>query len=129
VFGGVRVDGYRELMRSFALISDGLRKDLRGQLAEATSPAKDRAQRLAGSQIRNMLSPTALVDWWKMRLGVTTTAVYLAPGQRRSGGSPRPNLGPLLMNEAMFPAVEQTMPEIRMRLDGWLDELGDGAGF
>lgn len=125
----IEVQGYREVMRSFALISDKLRAGLRGEMAEAVQPAKTRAEKLAGSRIHNMLSPTALVDWWKMRIGITTAAVYLAPGQRRNGGSPRPNLGPLLMNDAMLPAVEETLPEVRMKLDGWLDRLGEGQGF
>lgn len=124
MFGGIQVQGYRELMRSFALISNGLRRDLRSQLAEAASPAKDRAESLADTNIRNIGG-----RWSRMRIGVTTTAVYLAPATRRRGGSPRPNLGPLLMKDSMLPAVEETLPAVRVRLDGWLDELGGEAGF
>lgn len=121
---GIRVEGYRSLMRSFALISDGLRKDLRVQLAEAAAPVKPAAESLADSRIRNIGD-----RWSRMRIGVTTTAVYLAPASRRRRGSPRPNLAPLLMNESMLPAVTAELPAVRTRLEGWLDELGSGAGF
>lgn len=121
---GVKVEGYRELMRSFALISDELRTGLRAQLAEAAQPVKPKAEGMAVSNIRNIGD-----RWSRMRIGITTTAVYLAPAARRRRGSPRPNLGPLLMKRSMLPAVEQTMPEVEARLEGWLDVLGEGQGF
>lgn len=124
MFGAVRVEGLRELQRAFALISTDLRRDLRSQLAQAAEPARSRAESLAVSSIRNIGG-----RWSRMRLGITTTAVYLAPKARRRGGSPRPNLGPLLMKDSMLPAAEETLPEIRTRLEGWLDELGGEAGF
>ena len=123
-FAGVRVDGLAELQRSFALISDGLKADLTHQLALAAGPSQMRAERLAISRIHNMTIP-----WASMRLGVTSTVVYLAPGMRRHGGSPRPNLAPLLMTRAMLPGVEESMPAVRERLDVWLDELGSAVGF
>jgi|SRR5581483_64958 len=124
MYGGVQVEGLRELQRSFALISDGLRKDLRAKLAEAASPVAARATEMALSNIRNIGG-----RWSRMRIGVTTTAVYVAPASRRGRGSPRPNLGPLLMDESLLPAAEETLPAVRTRLEGWLDELGDEAGF
>src|SRR5690242_2565980 len=104
----VHVEGLRELQRAFALISNDLRRDLRKQLAAAAEPARSRAESLAVSSIRNIGG-----KWSRMRLGVTTSAVYLAPKAHRAGGSPRPNLGPLLMKDSMLPAATETLPEIR----------------
>ncbi len=123
-FAGVRVDGLAELQRSFALISDRLKADLTAQLAKAAGPAQFRAEHLAISDIRNMTLP-----WSSMKLGVLPNVVYIAPGMRRRGGSPRPNLGPLLLHKAMLPGVEQTIPAVRERLDTWLTGLGEAAGF
>lgn len=123
-FAGVRVDGLRELQASFALISDGLKADLTEQLARASAPAQMESEHLAISNIRNMTLP-----WSSMRLGVTTNAVYIAPGMRRRGGSPRPNLAGLLLKRAMLPGVEHAIPAVRERLDAWLDALGGAAGF
>lgn len=120
----VQVEGYRELMRSFALIQNELRTGLRGQIAEAVQPARDKAEGLAIGSIKNIGD-----RWSRMRIGITTTAVYLAPKARRRGGSPRPNLGPLLMKDSMLPAVEEALPAVRQRLEGWLDQLGEGQGF
>jgi len=124
MFGAIKVEGLRELQRSFALISNDLRRDTRTQLQEAAEPARSRAEDLAVSNIRNIGG-----RWSRMRLGVMATAIYLAPSTRRGGGSPRPNLGPLLMNRSMLPAAEETLPVIRERLRTWLDELGTEAGF
>jgi hypothetical protein len=121
---GVQVEGYRELMRSFALISDELKLGLRYKLAEAASPAGARAAQYAYDRIRNMGE-----RWSRMKIGVSATAVYLAPASRRRRGSPRPNLGPLLLKESMLPAATEQMPVVRENLDAWLTELGEGQGF
>lgn len=120
----VYVSGLRELQRAFAQIDTGLKAELTREIALAAGPAQYRAESLAVANIRNI----GLL-WSSMRLGVSAGLVYLAPAMRRRGGSPRPNLAPLLMNRAMLPGVEETMPEIEQRLDGWLDQLGAAAGF
>jgi hypothetical protein len=119
----VRVEGLRELQRSFGQIQTGLRRDLRTQLKAAAEPARTRAEGLAFT-IRNMTGP-----WSRMRIGVTASAVYLAPKSKRRGGSPRPNFKLLLLRDSMLPAAEETMPEVRERLGLWLDALGGESGF
>lgn len=120
----VRVEGLRELNRALRTVSAGVRRDLRGQLRTAAEPARSEAQSLAFSQISN-IGPV----WGRMKIGVTTSAVYIAPATRRQGGSPRPNLGGLLLRQAMIPAADDKQQEIRERLDDWIGGLISSAGL
>ena len=65
-----------------------------------------------------------------MRVGITgTSLVYLAPASRRKGGSPRPNLGRLLLGKAMEPAVEQREPLIVASVEQSIDRALERSGF
>lgn len=120
----IRIEGIRELNRAFAQISLEVKRDNVRKLREATEPARAKAEELAVSNIRNIGG-----RWSQMRLGVITRGVYLAPKARRRGGSPRPNLGGLLLKRSMLPAVREAQPEIVARLEVWLDGLAGQNGF
>jgi hypothetical protein len=124
--GAISVKGLRELNSAFGKISADLRYELRGVLAEAGEPVRTRAESLAQSEIRNIGD-----HWSRMRLGVTTSLVYVAPMSRRRRGakSARPNLAPLLMDRAMQPALEQAAPEVYGLIDVMLGRLSDENGF
>lgn len=125
----VRVRGLRDLQRAFELADKRMAKDLRVKLAEAAEPVRHDASRLAGSEIRNILSPTAEVNWAAMRVGVTRKVVYVAPVERgrRSRVNPRlrrPNLAVLLMGRAMGPALEQNVATVERAVGTVLDTVG-----
>jgi hypothetical protein len=101
-----------------------LQKQLRVELARVGEPVRAQAEQLALGNITNIGGV-----WSRMRLGVTRSYVYIAPRARSRGGSPRPNLGPLLLNQAMWPAAKQHEPEVVARLEGMLDRLGAQNGF
>jgi hypothetical protein len=53
----------------------------------------------------------------------------VAPKARRKGGSPRPNLGGLLMNRSMVPALTDETDAIVAGIDRMLARLGGESGF
>jgi hypothetical protein len=93
-YEAIRVTGLRELQRACNASEREVRLGVRAKLREAAEPVRARAEELAVGSIRN-IGPV----WSRMRVGVTPGAVYVAPRARRRGGSPRPNLGGLLMRE------------------------------
>lgn len=124
VTGQVRIKGLRELNRALNKVNKGAAKAVRDELKEAAEPVRQTAERLAGVEIRN-IGPT----WSAMRIGSRSATVYVAPRARNQGGSPRPNLGILLLERAMFPAVAAHEDEIVDRVEDALDRLGASAGF
>lgn len=124
VAGEVRIKGLRELQRALNKINRNAAKTVRDELKDAGEPVRQTAQELAFGKIRN-IGPV----WGQMRLGTRPGTVYVAPKLRRSGGSPRPNFGILLLEKAMFPALKQHENEIVKRVEGALDRLGRSAGF
>lgn len=120
----VRVEGYKELVQAFKKMEGELPKELNDALRDAGEKPRSLAERLAGSEIRNISG-----GWERMRLGVTSRGVYIAPATRRRGGSPRPNLAVELMKEAMWPAVESTQEQTVRRLERMIDQLGSANGF
>lgn len=117
---GVYVDGLGDLLRACSASEKGVRKGVRGKLREAVEPVRAEAERLAPGGIRN-LGPV----WGRMRAGVTTSYAYVAPASRRSGGSPRPNLGPLLMKRAMEPALDAKAGEVERKLEEAIDDIAN----
>lgn len=123
--GTVVVKGYRELDRAFRNVSKDVSRTQRAALKVVAEPARAAAEQLAVGNITNIGS-----HWSRMRLGVLARGVYLAPTSRRtSGGSPRPNLAPLLMDRAMQPAVDQNEDKIIIGLEHWLDGIAIKNGF
>lgn len=123
--GALAVEGLTELDRAFAQLGRDVKQGLRGELLKAAEPARSAAEQLARGEI-----PRIGGRWWQMRLGMTSKDVYLAPkSRRRPGGSPRPNLGVLLLTRAMFPAAEQMEPLVAAQLEGWVGRVADAAGL
>jgi hypothetical protein len=120
----VVVRGLRELQRDLGRYAVDVKKDLRRELQTVAEPIRTKAQGLAVSNIRN-IGPT----WERMRIGVIARGVYLAPKSRRRGGSPRPNLAPLLLDKAMQPAVDGSEAMVVAALEVMLDRVGAENGF
>jgi hypothetical protein len=120
----VRITGLRELNRALDGYADGAAKQMRKELREAIEPVRRDAEALAVSSIRN-IGPT----WSRMRVGATSSVAYVAPKARRRGGSPRANVGALLFEEAMQPALERNEDEIVEAIDDLLDALSRKFGF
>lgn len=119
-FGGVKVEGLRELQRACALSEKEIKLGVRAKLREAAEPVRVAADELASSEIRN-LGPA----WGRMRVGVTTKAVYVAPKSRRHGGTARRNLADLLMNRAMEPALTANVGQVEQRLEEAIDDIAN----
>jgi hypothetical protein len=123
--GTVVVRGYRELDRAFADISKDLRKEERKQLREVAEPVRALAESMAAGNISNIGA-----YWSRMRLGVTSKVVYVAPKSRKTGrGSPRPNLAGLLLNQAMIPALNSQSDRIMNDYERWVESINGRHGF
>lgn len=126
----VRVEGLRELSRAFKRISKDLSDDLVKELKAAGDDVKEDAESFALGRIRNMpQSPR----WSGMRIGVARAQglVYMVPlarSRRRPGGG-RSNLGDLLMDRAMDPALEKNAAGVVRKVDDLLDRLAGVNGF
>jgi hypothetical protein len=53
----------------------------------------------------------------------------MVPAARSRRRISRPNLGRLLLEEAMDPAVEETAPDIVEAMGDFIDRIADGNGF
>ena len=120
----VEIEGLRELQRNLAKINRGAAGAVRKGIRNAATPVARHAEGLASGNISN-IGPA----WSRIRIGSPSGQVYLAPKQRNRGGSPRPNLAGLLMNEAMIPAVGDKRREFLKAVEKTFDDLADSAGF
>ena len=116
----VRVDGLRELQRAFKLADVTLHRELRATLREVAEPVRADAERMASAGI-----PRIGMPWSRMRVGVTTTSVYVAPRQRGARDTRRrPNLAGLLLDRAMLPALTRNQPRVMAEMDQMLGSVG-----
>jgi hypothetical protein len=120
----IRVSGLRELQSSLAKVNRDVKKELALELKAVGEPVRAAAEQLATANISH-IGPV----WERMRLGVTTKVVYVAPATRRKLGSPRPNLAGLLMDKAMQPALDQNAAGIEAALEVMLDRISIDSGF
>lgn len=120
----VVVEGLTEFRRDMRAMAATVNKETMVALRAAAEPVRATAETLAVGNISNIGG-----RWSRMRLGVTMKVVYVAPRASRSGGSPRPNLGGLLLNEAMVPALEEKEPEVIAAMDGFIDRFTAAHGF
>lgn len=116
----IQVMGLREFQRACSKAEKATRTEVRSALREAGAPVREHAEHLAQTQIRN-----AGMRWSRMKIGSTTSMVYVAPAARRAGGSPRPNFGGLLMKRALLPAVDEKRDEVIERFEKALDNVAD----
>jgi len=68
------------------------------------------------------------VEWWRMRIGVTQTLIYVAPkqkGVRGKGPKRRKKFAPLMMERAMEPALKRHENEIEQRFEHVLDFVAE----
>ncbi len=96
----VIVHGARELEAAFEEVKVKVDPVVGKTLSAAGRKVRDSAQTFAVANITN-IGPT----WSRMKSGRRGTMVYVAGKAHSSGGSPRPNLSPLLFNQALLPAA------------------------
>ena len=126
------VEGLTELIRAFDKADRGLGREVRSALGDAGEVVRVSAQQRASSQIRNIGE-----IWPRMRLGVTTSEAYVVPKTRRAPGHGpkygppwnRPNLGLLLIDRALDPALEANIHRVEHDLEDALDNLNQNAGL
>lgn len=114
----IRVEGLRGLQRAAKAAGKETAREVTRALKESAGPVQATAERLA-------VDIGAGPRWSRMRIGATTTKVYVAPAARRRGGSPRPNFGGRLLGRAMMPALEQEQDEVIRAFEKALDNIAD----
>lgn len=120
---GLAVRGMTELVRTFNHAPADVKREFRRELKSVGEPVRITAERLATSSIRR-IGP----NWSKMRTGVTTRLVYVAPKQRGIKGRStrrRPNLGTLLATRSLEPALEANRARIEHDFEQVMDRLVD----
>lgn len=122
--------GQRELVRAFTLAGKEAGKEIRQELRAVAEPVRHDAELLALSEIPRMspIMSRSAVPWWRMRVGVTTKSVYVAPVQRGVKGRGdlsrrRPNFADLMMNRAMQPALDRHQKDAVEAVDAALGHL------
>jgi hypothetical protein len=114
---------------AFAKADRELRLGYRRSLRDVAEPVRLDAEGLAANSITR-IGPR----WYRMRTGVTRNLIYVAPRQRgvkTRGLDPRrrPNLGNLLMDRAMEPALNQNEERIVDGAERLLDRVADGFNY
>lgn len=117
-----RIKGFTQLQRAFALADPALKRRFRSTLRDVAEPVKSTSESLASERIRNMTE-----QWSRMRVGVTTTVVYVAPASRRrgSGKRRRRNLYDLMLGRSLEPALDQNSPRTIAEVERMLDGLAN----
>lgn len=114
----VRLRGLKETHRAFQRVEKDAGRDLRGKLRDAAKPVAADAEHNVTAAIKTITPP-----WAKMRVGVTSTLVYIAPKQKgvgRRGDSEkrRPNLADL-----MAPPMEEALAENEKHIVRTVDDI------
>jgi hypothetical protein len=117
--------GFRELNLAYKEAERDVRLRWRANLRQVAEPVRRDAERLAFSSIRRMPGSPR---WSRMRVGISQRVVYIAPRQRGFKGrgrhpSKRPNLGDLLMNRAMQPALERNEEQMFRNVERLMDRI------
>jgi len=120
----IRWDGIDRVTAAFEEVRREVLKEMRPALRAIGQKVSKDAQNRASSEIANIGN-----KWNRMRVGVTLKGVYVAPASRRRGGSPRRNLGGLLMTRAMQPALDANKELAYAEFDALIDRAKDHAGF
>lgn len=115
----VQVKGLAELNRAMARAPKTLKREYRAGQRRLGEPVRATAESRALAEIGRMPRSPA---WGRMRTGLTTRLVYVAPRKRGSKRGPqkRPNLAGLLMDRAMQPALDQHEADIARQFEGFL---------
>lgn len=123
----VAVEGMSSLLRAFAAADKALERDLKDALEEAAAPVSRDARSLSAGRIRNL---EAGDPWSVFRIGSTRSVVYVAPRERGTTArgdqrKRRRNLGNLLMDRAMQPALERNRGAVERRVEQMLGEVAN----
>ncbi len=119
----VEIKGLRDLERSFGAVGRKAKRELNLELRKVAEPIRADAEHLAASSIRR-IGP----KWSRMRVGVTSKLVYVAPrqkGVRTRGADPRrrPKFADLMEERAMDPALERNRSNIEHAVEGVFDRI------
>jgi hypothetical protein len=118
--GAVRVEGLRELQRSFNKIDRALVKELGTELKKVAEPvastARQRVTRFTGASVSTIRTT---------RSGLT---VYVTQGARKVTGR-RGDFGSLQYREVLTPALLEHQDEIKQGVDRFLGKIAGEAGF
>ena len=123
------VDGLTGLSKACKLVGKEASRELRTTLRKAAEPVRVGAETRAVQAIAN-IGP----NWSRMRTGVTTRVVYVAPRERGSKAHRRTRtaaraqadraFATRLMDRAMVPALRSSVPFVVTAVDRMLVELG-----
>ncbi len=121
----VAVRGLRELNQALRRADRTTRAEFRTGFRKIAEPVRLEAERLALSEITRITEP-----WARMRTGVTSKLVYVAPRQRGikgRGDDPRrrPKFADLMMNRALAPALERKKGEVEHDIEKLIDHVAD----
>jgi hypothetical protein len=124
----IRIKGKAELEAAFMQLRRDVFVGLRPALVAVAEKVKTEAHAQAPSGISNIEDGTG--NWSYFRLGTSAArqSVFVAPKARRSGGSPRPNLGGLLL-VVMQRALDAHQEEIGLELTAMIDAAEAKAGL
>lgn len=118
----LEIEGLGELQRALSRIDKTLARDLKAEFRAAANPVAVMAEGLAREQIRRMTIP-----WSRMRVGVTSDLVYIAPRlhgvKTHDDPKNRPNLVGLLLNRAMEPALAANARNITVAAERALEHV------
>lgn len=119
----VSLHGQRELNALFAKAGKEAKAAIRRGEADIAQPLKHDIEQHALTDIRR-IGP----KWWRMRVGVTTNLVYVAPVQRGVKGRGdlprrRPKFADLMEQRAFAPAVARNQPLIEGRVEALLEQI------
>jgi len=114
--------GLREISAAYAKLERDTRAGMQQTLRDAATPVQRTAEQLGQARITRIGK-----NWWKMRVGITRSLVYVAPTQRAVRGADNPrkrkNLAKLLMDEAMEPALERNEREVEAHVEKFLERV------
>ncbi len=106
----------RLVNRALAHVSQEMENGARAEMLAIGGLVEKDAESFALARIRNMpRSP----GWADMRVGANNDLVYVVPSRRgvKRGKRKRPNLAPLMLQQAMRPAKQKNEPEIIRRFE------------
>lgn len=112
----VRIRGQRELERAYLQLRREVLVGIKPALLDIGRVVAEDAHRRAPSDITNVGDA-----WSQFRVGATVKGIYIAPKQRRRGGSPRRNMGGLLlkvMEEAADAHRDEAWEKLNLLVDG-----------
>lgn len=113
---GLRVKGYRELLRACDRASKDIKREVRSALRAVGEIVRARA-----SSLFEDASPKSAAGY---RVRVRQRGVAVEQSLRRTTGT-RPDFGALQMREALVPGLEDTGHEVDHRLGQALDHMED----